>query len=67
MFLAIEGPAATINISQQNYRKVTSALWGTLDQYIITGHEDGALIQWDARVNRIYPVEPCPSVEVSSR
>lgn len=30
--------------------KVTSMVWGTLDETIITGHEAGDLIQWDLRV-----------------
>jgi len=29
--------------------KVTSALWGPLDEYIITGHENGELTQWDLK------------------
>lgn len=32
--------------------KVTSLIWGTLDHTIITGHEDGAITQWDLRVCR---------------
>ena len=27
--------------------KVTSAVWGTLDQYLITGHEDGTVAKYD--------------------
>jgi len=34
--------------------KVTSLIWGTLDHTIITGHEDGAITQWDLRVCIIY-------------
>jgi len=29
--------------------KITAALWGPLDQYVITGHENGDLCQWDAK------------------
>lgn len=29
--------------------KITSALWGPLDEVILTGHENGALAQWDIR------------------
>lgn len=29
--------------------KITSALWGPLDEVILTGHENGALAQWDVR------------------
>ncbi len=27
--------------------KVTSAVWGPFDQYVITGHEDGSISQFD--------------------
>jgi hypothetical protein len=27
--------------------KVTSAIWGAYDQYIITGHEDGTVAKYD--------------------
>ncbi|XP_069705779.1 eukaryotic translation initiation factor 3 subunit I [Periplaneta americana] len=33
--------------------KVTSLLWGTLDEFIITGHENGELTQWDLRMGKI--------------
>ncbi|PFX20958.1 Eukaryotic translation initiation factor 3 subunit I [Stylophora pistillata] len=44
--------------------KVTAALWGPLDQYIITGHENGDLCQWDTKfflsVNEDIPaLDPC--------
>lgn len=29
--------------------KVTSSLWGPLDQYIITGHENGEICHWDLK------------------
>ncbi|XP_060862620.1 eukaryotic translation initiation factor 3 subunit I-like [Metopolophium dirhodum] len=32
--------------------KVTSLIWGTLDHTIITGHEDGAITQWDLRTGK---------------
>lgn len=50
MLLAAEGPFGRINISDAGHRKATSALWGTLDQYIITGHENGEIVQWDVKV-----------------
>lgn len=31
--------------------KVTSTLWGPLDQSLITGHEDGTIVQWDLKVS----------------
>ena len=30
--------------------KVTSAIWGPLDYYIIAGHEHGTVCQWDSKV-----------------
>jgi len=30
--------------------KITSAVWGPLDEVIITGHENGDLCQWDVSV-----------------
>jgi len=30
--------------------KITSAVWGPLDEVIITGHENGDLCQWDVTV-----------------
>jgi len=38
-FLTIASPAS----------KITSAVWGPLDQTIITGHENGDLVKWDAK------------------
>lgn len=34
--------------------KVTSMVWGNLDETIITGHEAGDIIQWDLRVKFYY-------------
>jgi len=31
---------------------VRSALFGPLDQFVITGHEDGSLVQWDVKTGR---------------
>jgi len=30
--------------------KITSAVWGPLDEVIITGHENGDICQWDVSV-----------------
>ncbi len=27
--------------------KVTSAIWGVLDQYVVAGHADGTVAQYD--------------------
>lgn len=33
--------------------KITSMLWGTLDEAIITGHNDGQISLWDIRVSSL--------------
>lgn len=33
--------------------KVTSAVWGPLDETLITGHENGTITKWDAKVNNL--------------
>lgn len=29
--------------------KITSAIWGPLDETVITGHANGMMIEWDAK------------------
>ncbi len=29
--------------------KVTSLIWGTHDEYLITGHDNGDIVQWDVK------------------
>lgn len=31
--------------------RISSLLWGALDETIITGHEDGGINMWDSRVD----------------
>lgn len=45
--LAEKTPILRLPILQS---KVTSMLWGTLDETIITGHNDGQICLWDIRV-----------------
>lgn len=33
-----------------NGPRVSSLLWGALDEVLLTGHEDGEIIQWDLKV-----------------
>lgn len=35
-----------------NDHKVTSVLWGSLDEVLITGHENGEIRQWDLRTGK---------------
>jgi len=32
--------------------KVTSILWGTLDEFLVTGHDNGDIVQWDMKTNQ---------------
>ena len=34
----------------QSKSKITSAVWGPLDEMIVTGHENGDLVQWNVTV-----------------
>jgi translation initiation factor 3 subunit I len=42
-------PIKQINVSSMNYSKITSSIWATLEDTIITGHEKGELMLWDMR------------------
>ncbi|KAB7497024.1 Eukaryotic translation initiation factor 3 subunit I [Armadillidium nasatum] len=33
-------------------QKALSVLWGPLDETVVTGHEDGAIIKWDIRTSK---------------
>lgn len=49
--LGHNGSVGRINVSGSGFKKVTSGLWGTLDEFIVTGHENGELAQWDLKVS----------------
>ena len=34
-----------------NGPKVTSMLWGTLDEFLVTGHDNGDIVQWDLKTH----------------
>ena len=40
---------AILRIPLTGAPKATSILWGTLDEMIISGHENGDLAQWDLK------------------
>lgn len=42
-------PIRQIDVTSQKFSKVTSAIWGPLEDTIITGHETGEIAQWDLR------------------
>ena len=33
----------------KNSSKVTSLIWGTLDETLITGHDNGEIVQWNVK------------------
>ena len=39
-----------MSIPLDSMAKITAAVWGPLEQTIITGHANGDLCQWDMRV-----------------
>jgi translation initiation factor 3 subunit I len=43
-----EQPMITIPIPQKG-PKVTSLIWGSLDEKLCTGHENGDIVQWDVK------------------
>lgn len=43
-----------ISIVLVEQAKVTAAGWGPFDNYLITGHENGAVCQYDLRVSQLY-------------
>ena len=42
-------PVKQMDVSSQKLSKVTSSIWGPLEDTIITGHETGELALWDLR------------------
>lgn len=42
-------PVKQIDITSMKYSKITSAIWGNLEDTIVTGHEGGELMLWDLR------------------
>lgn len=48
-----------LKIKLPNGEKVCSLLWGTLDEFVITGQESGELIQWDLKVSEKFSLSFC--------
>lgn len=51
LFFAASAEHAVLKIDGYG-DKVTAGLWGTLDEFIVTGHENGDLTQWDMRTGK---------------
>ncbi|XP_054153949.1 eukaryotic translation initiation factor 3 subunit I-like [Oppia nitens] len=45
----ISGKSTVMSIKELGMSKVTSSLWGQLDESIITGHESGHIVNWELR------------------
>ena len=45
-----EKPYLTIPVDSS---KVSSMMWGPLDHFIVTGHENGELVQWDTKARTL--------------
>ena len=40
-----------MNVIPVSGPKITSAIWGPYEEYIISGHEDGRICHYDVKVN----------------
>ncbi|XP_065838836.1 eukaryotic translation initiation factor 3 subunit I-like [Oscarella lobularis] len=49
----IGSPVLTVPVTAAKDAKVTAAVWSALDEYIITGHENGEIRQYDAKNGEI--------------
>ena len=38
--------------SLYHINQVTSLVWGTLDEQIVTGHDNGDIVQWDVKTHQ---------------
>ncbi len=50
IYLETEAPIRSFVIPDT---RATHALWGNLNKYIITAHEDGSLRKWDPAVSAL--------------
>lgn len=52
-------PYMTINVTDYGDSKVTAAVWGPVDETVLTGHDDGTISKWDAKTGeKIGSVQP---------
>ncbi|CAF0773694.1 unnamed protein product [Didymodactylos carnosus] len=59
-----EGPSKRINVSLRHHRKVTGSLWGTFDEFIVTGHENGELVQWNMKAGEEARIEQPHTLQI---
>jgi translation initiation factor 3 subunit I len=45
----MKGLSTVMSIKELGMTKVTSSLWGPVDDSVITGHESGHIVNWDIR------------------
>jgi len=50
---SIDGAEPIIRLQMEKDKTVTSVLWGPLDETVITGHENGDIMQWDLRTGKL--------------
>lgn len=45
----LKGQGSVLSFKELGMSKVTSSLWGPLDESFITGHESGHIVKWEMR------------------
>jgi len=46
----LKGLGTVLSIKELGMSKVTSSLWGPLDESLISGHESGHIVKWEMRM-----------------
>ncbi|XP_058463603.1 eukaryotic translation initiation factor 3 subunit I [Malaya genurostris] len=49
---SISSQSPVLRLTMQQQSKITSMLWGALDETVITGHENGSMRIWDLRAGK---------------
>ncbi|XP_058834014.1 eukaryotic translation initiation factor 3 subunit I [Topomyia yanbarensis] len=49
---SISSQSPVLRLTMQQQSKITSMLWGALDETVITGHENGSIRIWDLRAGK---------------